>query len=146
MGPITSFIFFSFSLQVKKKGQSEREKKMYFVASGMAKKRGRKRTCLEWEQGVCLWWLNASARAGEASGLARAVCYRGSPGPPGVPSCWPKWEGLSLGEGEEPEPLPGDRWEANGLERVSHSTWKIWFVLKIFSVLTFAAISCLECN
>lgn len=46
MGPITSFIFFSFSLQVKKKKDSLKEK-MYFVASGMAKKRGRKRTCLE---------------------------------------------------------------------------------------------------
>lgn len=44
-------------------------------------------------------------RRGKTSGLARAVCYRGSPGPPGVPSCWPESEGLSLGEGEESEPL-----------------------------------------
>lgn len=55
-----------------------------------------------------LWWVNASVGVGEASGLAGAVCYRGSPGPPGVPSCWPESEGLSLGQGEESEPMPED--------------------------------------
>lgn len=91
--------FFSPShFRLKKKKDSLKEK-MYFVASGMAKKRGRKRTCLEWEQGVCLWWLNASVDAGEASGLARPVCYRGSPGPRGAEPGG-GWRARALARGE----------------------------------------------
>lgn len=43
-----------------------------------------------------LWWVNAGVGVGQARGLAGAVCYRESPGPPGVPSCWPGSEGPSL--------------------------------------------------
>lgn len=40
-------------------------------------------------------------RPGEDSGSAGPARYRGSPGPPGEPGCWPESEGLSLGWGEE---------------------------------------------
>lgn len=79
---------------------------------------------LEWKRCLFLWWVNACVgndRRG-AGGLARPACYRGSPGPPGVPGCWPESEGLSLGWGEESEPLPKDGWEANGLGRDANAS------------------------
>lgn len=83
---------------------------MYFVQLGRGViEKGKKTPDLPGMTARCLFvvakWL---CRCGEVSGLARAVCYLGSTGPPGVPSCWPESEGLSLREGEESKPLPKD--------------------------------------
>lgn len=125
--------FFSPShFRLKKKKDSLKEK-MYFVASGMAKKRGRKRTCLEWEQGVCLWWLNASVDEGEASGLARAVCYRGSPGPRGAEPGG-GWRARALARGEMRGQWAGEGFTFHMKNLISPKN------------IQHIAISCLECN
>lgn len=55
MGPVTSFIFSPVSLQVKKKGQNKRKKKIYLVqlGSGTVKRRKKKPVWNESKVFVC---------------------------------------------------------------------------------------------
>ena len=79
---------------------------MYFVRVGSRMVRKRMKKMPVWMRVRCLFVVGKSfCRRGQASSLFRPICYQGSPGPPGVPSRWPKSEGLSLWEGEESEPL-----------------------------------------
>ena len=115
MRPVTSFIFF-FSLWVKKKGQNKRENVFCPTWEWVGEEKGKNRPAWN-DSAVFVVMGKCLCRCGEVSGLARAVCYQGFPGPPGRAELLAWVRGLSLREGEESKPLPKDGWEAIRLER-----------------------------